>query len=126
MGFWIFMLLICLLIPATMVGFGTYFVKSGGPKDINPVFGYRSRMSMKNRETWAFAHLHCGRLWRVLGLVTLILSCAAMLFALGKEIDAIGGLGGAICVIQIPVMLIPVVMTERALKKSFDSDGNRL
>ena len=47
MRFWTFMLLMDLLIPFTMIGFGKYFIKSA-PKEINAVFGYRTSMSMKN------------------------------------------------------------------------------
>ena len=47
MGFWIFMLVIDLLIPLTMIGFGRLFLKKI-PKDINALFGYRTSMSMKN------------------------------------------------------------------------------
>ena len=40
MGFWIFMLLMNLMIPLTMIGFGRSFMKNT-PKEINAVFGYR-------------------------------------------------------------------------------------
>ena len=39
MGFWIFMLIMDLLLPFTMIGFGRYFMKKA-PKEINSVFGY--------------------------------------------------------------------------------------
>ena len=39
MGFWIFMLIMDLLLPFTMIGFGRYFMKNA-PKEINSVFGY--------------------------------------------------------------------------------------
>ena len=51
MGFWIFMLIMDLLLPFTMIGFGRYFMKKA-PKEINSVFGYRTSMSMKNKDTW--------------------------------------------------------------------------
>ena len=51
MGFWIFMLITDLLIPTTMMVFGKLFMKKA-PDSINPVFGYRTAMSMKNKETW--------------------------------------------------------------------------
>ena len=51
MGFWIFMLIMDLLLPFTMIGFGRYFMKKA-PKKINSVFGYRSSMSMKNKDTY--------------------------------------------------------------------------
>ena len=50
MGFWIFMLIMDLLLPFTMIGFGRYFMKKA-PKEINSVFGYRTSMSMKNKDT---------------------------------------------------------------------------
>ena len=31
------------------------------PKEINSVFGYRTSMSMKNKDTWEFAHKYCGK-----------------------------------------------------------------
>ena len=48
MGFWIFMLVMILLIPITMIGFGKLFLKQA-PGEINAVFGYRTTMSMKIR-----------------------------------------------------------------------------
>ena len=51
MGFWIFMLIMDLLIPFTMIGFGKMFLKKA-PDQINYVFGYRTSMSMKNQDTW--------------------------------------------------------------------------
>ena len=58
MEFWIFMLIMDLLLPFTMIGFGRYFMKKA-PKEINSVFGYRTSMSMKNKDTWEFAHKYC-------------------------------------------------------------------
>ena len=54
MGFWIFMLIMNLLIPFTMIGFGRHFMRKA-PQKINGIYGYRTTMSMKNRETWEFA-----------------------------------------------------------------------
>ena len=50
MGFWFFMLIMCLLTPAMMIGFGQFFMK-GGPKQINDAFGYRTTRSMKKSVT---------------------------------------------------------------------------
>ncbi len=54
-GFWIFMLIMLLLIPFSMFGLGMYFCKNI-PKEINCIFGYRTSRSMKNQDTWKFAH----------------------------------------------------------------------
>lgn len=44
MGFWIFMLIMDLLIPFTMIGFGKMFLKKA-PDQINYVFGYRTSVN---------------------------------------------------------------------------------
>ncbi len=124
MGFWIFMIIMLLLIPIIMICFGKYFIKSA-PKKINIVFGYRSSMSMKNNETWKFAHNHCGKLWYNLGRF-LLLSVPLMFFVLGKSEDTIGYFGLIIVTIQTVFLVGSFFPTERALKKKFDENGNKI
>lgn len=124
MGFWIFMLIADLLIPFTMLMFGRYFLKKA-PKEINMVFGYRTAMSMKNQDTWVFAHRYCGKIWYVCGLVLLPVTVIALLFTLGKSEDCIGTLGGMICMVQLVCLMGSIVPTEIALRKTFDKNGNR-
>lgn len=125
MWFWVFMLVMDLLIPLTMFGFGCLFMKNA-PKEINTVFGYRSTMSMKNRDTWEFAHKYCGRLWKVCGQVLLPVSVIAMLFVFGKDIDTVSKAGGIFCTVQTVIMVGTIFPTEIALKKNFDKDGNSI
>jgi len=124
MGFWIFMMISDLLIPFTMVGFGKYFIKNA-PKEINGGFGYRTSMSMKNKDTWEFAHHYCGKLWRTIGWFMLVLSVIAMLIVIGKDKNVVGTLCGMLCGIQVVFLVSPIFHTERALKKNFDGHGNR-
>ena len=124
MGFWIYMLVMNLLIPLTMIVFGRMFLKKA-PRNINFVFGYRTEMSMKNRDTWEFAHRYCGRLWFRLGLVLLPVSAVPMLFCLGRNDDTIGTVGAIAELIQMVILFIPVFSTESALKRAFDRQGNR-
>lgn len=125
MFFWLFMLSMDLLVPACMIGLGQRFLKSA-PQKINPVFGYRTTMSMKNQDTWAFAHSYCGKLWVQCGKVLLAASVAAMLFFLGKDISKISAAGAAVCIVQTVVMVGTLFPVERALKRTFDKDGNRI
>ncbi len=55
MGFWIFMVIMDLLIPATMLVIGQLWRKRL-PKNINPIYGFRTARSMKSRDTWEYAH----------------------------------------------------------------------
>ncbi len=126
MGFWVFMLVSDMLIPAIMLGFGTYFEKRA-PKEINDLFGYRTTMSMKNRETWEFAHHICGKLWKRLGWILLLLSILGMLaewFWLGSGESAVGACGTGICMAQCVVLVASIFPVEAALKRHFDEDGN--
>ena len=82
-------------------------------------------MSMKDKDTWEFAHHYCGRLWLVLGMIMLPLSVIPMLFFINQDIDVVGIAGGIIEGIQVVVLLISIFPTEKALKKTFDENGNR-
>lgn len=113
-----------LLIPVTMLGFGIKFSK-GPPENINSVFGYRTRRSMKNRDTWEFAHRHCGKIWRTWGLILLPVSVAPMLLTLGGSEDVVGTVGGIVCGVQLAVLIGSIFPTERALKMNFDEKGER-
>ncbi len=124
MGFWIFMLIINLLLPFVMIGFGKYFSKNA-PKNINMIFGYRTSMSMKNKETWIFAHKYCGKIWFISGWIMLPLSVAVMLLVVGESENIVGTVGVILCILQTIPMIISIVLTEKALEKTFDKNGNK-
>ena len=64
------------LIPLVMVICGMSYVKRG-PKRITRLQGYRTKMSMKNRDTWDFAHKYLGDLWFKLGVPMLAVTITA-------------------------------------------------
>lgn len=124
MGFWIFMLFMDLLIPLTMIGFGRYFLKSA-PKEINSIFGYRTPMSMKNKDTWIFAHHYCGKLWYVSGVISLVITAIVLILVIRQTENTVGTVGGILCGIQMIPLIGSIIPTEKALKKTFDKNGNR-
>lgn len=123
MGFWIFMTLMALLVPLTMVFFGDRFLKD--PPKRNSVFGYKTAMSGKNNDTWDFAHRYIGRLWRNWGWVTLVASLAAMVLYLNKDMEAMGYAGLALVFVQMVPLIGSIIATERALRHTFDRFGQR-
>ena len=126
MKFWIFMLVMNLLIPITMISFGHSFEKK--PPKIERskfAFGYRTVMSMKNADTWEYAHRFFGKLWFRFGIVLGLISIIPWFFVIGKDKDTIGFAGLIISYVQMAVMLIPVIPTEISLRKRFDKNGNR-
>ena len=111
--FWLFMLIIDLLIPIMMIGFGRIFV-TRPPKKINHIYGYRTAMSMKSNETWLFAHQYFGKWWFTIGLFLLPLSVISLLFVWNSQIHTIGTVGGVICLIQLFPLMFPVFPTEKS------------
>ncbi len=121
MWFWWFMAVCSLIIPILMIISGRLMYKNC-PKEINRVYGYRTKRSMKNMDTWKFAHEYCGCLWYRAGLIMLIPSVAAYIPLYGGDIDIIGTAGAILTVIQLIILIAPVILTERKLKNNFDND----
>ncbi len=124
LAFRIFMLCMVLLIPLTMIGLGRHFLWKP-PQEINALFGYRTAMSMINRETWDFAHRVCGSLWLRLGLLLLPVSLIPLLIVFGRDIDTIGKVGCYTVFLQLIPLVGSIFPVERALKKEFDQYGRR-
>lgn len=124
MGFWIAMFICNLLVPLLMIVFGRIMYKHA-PKSINGIYGYRTSMSMKNEDTWKFAHDYCGKLWYKVGLIMLIPSVLVQLPFVKRSTDTIGIMTVVLETVQICVMIASIFPTERALRKTFDKYGNR-
>ncbi len=124
MWFWWFMFVCDLIIPLVMLIAGRIMWKYC-PKDINYIFGYRTTRSMKNIDTWKFAHDYCGRLWWKLGLIMLISSALIHIPFYHSDKNMIGMVATILMTIQIVVLIASIFPTEHALKKTFDDDGMR-
>lgn len=124
MGFWFFMLFMVLLIPTIVTFFGMYFCKQS-PTDINNVFGYRTKRSMKNMDTWKYAHHFIGKTWTVIGVVMFVLSLVLMLLVLNKDKNKISSMVTTIMLAELVPLLVSIVVTEVKLNKVFDKQGKR-
>lgn len=113
-----------LLIPVLMILAGRMMWKHC-PKKINGLLGYRTTRSMKNMDTWKFAHEYCGRLWWRIGWIMMIPSILVQLPFIRSADDVIGIAGGIICTVQCIVLVVVIFPTENALKKTFNEDGTR-
>ncbi len=123
MGFWIYMLIMDLLTPVLMILVGLWFRKHP-PKNINAFIGYRTTLSMKNRQTWDFAHKLCGKIWLWTGLLLLPVSVIPFLFVIGMPEDPVGVLGTIVMVLQLLILICSIIPVEVSLHKHFDKDGN--
>ena len=110
------------LLPLVMVICGMSYTKRG-PMRITRLQGYRSKMSMKNRETWDFAHKNLGDLWFKLGAPLLAVTSVVSLLVFRETTEQITTWCCVIFVIQLVIMVLPVAYTEKALKENFDENG---
>ena len=122
MGFWIYCAACTLLIPCVMLFFGRRF-QTKPPKSINSLYGYRTSRSMKNQQTWDYAHRLCGRIWLRTGAVLLPVSLLAMLAVLGRASGAVGTWCAMVTAVQVVVILFTLPLVERGLKQKFDREG---
>jgi len=113
-----------LAVPVLMIVFGWIFQKRP-PKQINSLYGYRTKMSMLNMDTWIYAHLYLGKLWMRTGWVLLPFSFLAMMPVYGKGDSDVGIAGGIVITVQVIILLLPIVWTEQELFRRFDAEGRR-
>lgn len=108
-----------IVIPIMMIAFGLLWRKHP-PKNINWIYGYRSRRSMKNHITWQFAHKYQAKIWYWSGLALLVFSLIFALLFKGsyKEIP------GWIFYMELAVMILSIIPTEVTLAKIFNKEGN--
>ncbi|MBQ3589566.1 MAG: SdpI family protein [Clostridia bacterium] len=124
MSTWFLLGAMSLFVPLIMLIFGIVFLKKS-PNKINPVYGYRSRRSMKSIEAWKFAHFLCAKIWLYAGIVMLLLTILAMLLVLNKSEETIGSVAQIVIYVQLAVLLLSIIPVEVALKRNFDENGNK-
>ena len=125
MWFWWFMLICDLLAPIIMIIAGRMMWKHC-PRHINGVVGYRTDRSMKNMDTWKFANEYCGRLWWKTGLLMFVSSVLIHIPFYHSNENRIGIVGLILVTIQVIVLIASIFLTENALKRTFNNDGEHL
>jgi putative membrane protein len=111
-----------MIIPIVMVIVGRMMWKHC-PKHINGMLGYRTTRSMKNMDTWKFAHDYCGKLWWKIGWVMILPSALIHIPLYHGDENTIGVAGGILVTIQCIILIVSVYPTEKALRKNFNDDG---
>ena len=123
---WIARLLCLLAMPDFMIRCGRQFQR-GNAKTIDPMYGYRTVMSMKNQDTWDYAHQVCGRVWWRTGWILLALSAVLLAWMQtrpgGEQTNWL--LGILVMLGEGTALILTIIPVERALKKTFDKNGNR-
>lgn len=124
MWFWWIMLICALIIPFIMIVAGRLMWKHC-PKEINRLIGYRTKRSMRNEDTWKFAHDFCGKLWWIMGWIILLPSALAQLPFYNSTYTTIGIAIAITAIVQIIALIISIIPTEIALRKNFSDNDKR-
>ena len=103
-------------LPLLLLG---YIYKIRPPKKINPIYGYRTKQSMKNQEVWDYANkiganaiINVGIITTISGVIPLITDWEHAHF-IPLSIMVIALIGG-------------MIYCEKLLNKRFDKEGNHL
>ena len=118
----LFSLSLTLLLTATMILFGVLFLKKP-PREINGLFGYRTRMSSINDDTWNFAHRYAGAVWIRTGVA--VLAASILVIWILKSSEKFESYMLILFYFQMASLLMVIPLTEIALRKTFDRDGQR-
>ena len=122
MWFWWFMLICNLWLPVIMIVAGRMMWKHC-PKDINGIYGYRTKRSRMNQDTWKFAHEYCGRLWWKIGIIMFVSTILIFEPFIHSSDGTIGMIGLIPCIVQCFFMIVSIAFTELALKRIFTDEG---
>lgn len=123
MFYWWFMFVSVMLIPVVLFLFGKFFSKDV-PMGINAFCGYRTKRSMKNENTWIFANRYWGKLAAKLAVLSAVITVRAMAPVYNGDEGAVTAVASIAAAIQVVLLIISVILTEKALKTTFDEEGN--
>lgn len=112
-------MLCVLIIPIVMVVVGV-ITKAKPPKEINHIYGYRTKLSMSSQAAWDYANTEIGKLFFKWGIGMMVVSVIVVIVYM-MTLGSAGVLTASIsmCVImiiQIIVMMAPVLIIEKNLK----------
>ena len=113
-----------MLIPCTMAVTGR-IMAAHPPGKPNQFLGYRTRRSTMSSESWKFAQVYSGKKMEWFGLIMLLPAAVSMLPAMDFDDDAIGLFMVAVLAAEMIIMMVPIVLTEKALKEKFGDPPKR-
>lgn len=94
--------------------------KAFPPKDINWIYGYRTKRSMRSQETWEASNQYSADLMMWVGIITTI--AQVILYYLFEPATAVLVACGIMCILLVSTLFV----VERYLKENFDSEGKRI
>ena len=122
--FKVIMLISVAFIPLLLIVIGKIFEKYPS-KEPNIAIGFRTKLSMMNKETWDYAQRLFPKVWISLGRILLPLSLIILFLLYSEDKDYTGNLALILMLAQVVLMLGSILYVNLKLKKAFNSDGSR-
>lgn len=118
------MLISVAFIPLLLIVIGKIFEKYPS-KEPNIAIGFRTKLSMMNKETWDYAQRLFPKAWISLGRILLPLSLIILFLLYREDKDYTGNLALILMLVQVVLMLGSILYVNLKLKAAFNSDGSR-
>lgn len=110
-------------IPLLLIVIGKIFAKYPS-KEPNIAIGFRTKFSMKNKDTWDCAQKLFPEVWIKLGRIMLPISLIILFLLYSNDNDYTGNLTIIIMLVQAALMLGSIFYIDLKLKNIFNSDGS--
>jgi ACR3 family arsenite efflux pump ArsB len=88
------------------------------PADIG-IYGYRTKLSMRSKESWDYAHKLCAKLFPRYNLILLIASEIVLFIGYAISKDHVMIIAICLLVIQTVLVFLMCIQIDRALKEKF-------
>lgn len=84
------------------------------------MYGYRTKASMRNQQTWNVANRYSAKIMLITGSVLVIIALFSLKIQFLRNLNVLISTG-----LTIVSALCMLMLTESHLKKMFDENGNR-
>ena len=111
-------------VPLFLIIIGKIFDKYPS-KEPNIAIGFRTKLSMMNKETWDYAQRLFPKAWISLGRIMLPLSLIILFLLYSENKEYTGNLVVILMLVQVVLMLGSILYVNLKLKEAFNSDGSR-
>lgn len=110
------LLFMAILIGSIFILTGTILLKFP-PKEINLLYGYRTKRSMKSKDAWDFAQLFSAKKMIKGGFIFLLIGLISLFLELSQTLNIIIGMG-----FLLLTCIYLIYSTEKKLKQKFDKN----
>lgn len=115
---------ICSLFTPLVIVFAGWVMRKSCIKR-NNFCGYRTKMAMKNDDTWKFANEICGKLWWRIGWMLFFSTILIFLIIIKFSDSTSTFITIFLMTVECLMIVLSIILVEKAMKKTFDKDGNR-